>query len=168
MSTDSVAPLTGQHSPAFCSAVVARAEYVADLVGEAFAQTENNDGNVRSGNVVLPRESLLDFGALLQLNVWEMQGIRRHRELGLPSVSEAASEFADKVQCGLDGGKTPEFGHLASEVLRVTMDEFCWDALPAFGFDIPITAGDVDQLLDVVAKYLYESCNSGSCDGGLK
>lgn len=159
MSTDSVAAATDQFSPSFVRAVVFRGRYVATLVGEVLTKYGNGPGVAQIGDFKLSSTALLDFGALLQLRAWEVQGIQRHVELGLPSFADAFRKFADQLRMQSGSGEPSEFGRLSLQVLKLTMQEFSWDALPTFGFDVPITVGDAEELMDLLAQHLWASRN---------
>ncbi len=105
--------------------------------------------------VRLPRNFLLELGAVLQLGWWEQQGMHHHVAYGLPTYADAAHKLADRAAKGRDefqgAGKTP----LSSQLLAFWIEHFAWQGQALLQADILVGETDDDTFVDMLAKFLW-------------
>ena len=116
---------------------------------------------------------LLEFGAVLQLALWEQDGFTAHLDAGLPSCTDAFAELARKTEQDEWDGETIAIDSLSFEVFRLSMDEFSWDAPSLLGIEVQLKTNNEDEFVERLAEFLWrnrqlhqsEQQNEGSTDG---
>ena len=106
-----------------------------------------------------PNPDVVRLGAVcvIWLANWELNGIRKHVEAGLPSAKATCGEFLRRFfQPELE-----DFVHtICATILRVYHDSFLWHRQAcSLHVDLAISMGDdVDELLDALADFLADQC----------
>lgn len=137
-------------SPFLLNAVVHNAERMAILTSAVL-----DAAGFPSDAPSLPRNFLLEWGAVLQLGMWELQGIHRHAELGLPTYTEASSELAARAAKGPGAFDGPEATPLSRHVVRVWLEEFAWQGWELLQTDVVVGDVDEDAFAEVMADFLW-------------
>ena len=117
--------------------------------------------------VVFPRNFLLEFAAVLQLKVWELQGQHHHINAGLPSSKTAASQLltrAEEGQHSLKGADT----ELHFQVLHFWLEGMAWQGMECLGAEIALGAVEEEEFLDGLAEYIWTHRHQLSDDLPLK
>jgi hypothetical protein len=139
----------------FADAAVWRARYLAHLTGTALQKM----GMVAVEGVTQPirlsANLLLEFGALLQLALWEQDGFTAHLDAGLPSCTDAFAELARKTEQDEWDGETIAIDSLSFEVFRLSMDEFSWDAPSLLGIDVQLKTDNEDEFVEQLAEFIW-------------
>jgi hypothetical protein len=151
-----------EFSDACIDAVQRRADFVACLVAETLRANLDlpplPDGQVHQLNV--PAGFLLEFGAVIVLEVWERHGITRHVDAGLPSWSEADADLARRLNEDPRQFDRVDNASLSQRVLKYWIENFAWDGIETFGADVMLSTADEDAIVDALASFLYENRNA--------
>ncbi len=138
-------------------AAVWRAEYLAHLTGTALQKM----GIVADAQPIrLPANLLLEFGAVLQLLMWELDGFTAHLDAGLPSYTDAFVELARKTEQNDWDSKTIATDGLSSEVFKLSLKEFSWDAPSLLGIEVQLKTDNEDKFVEQLAEFLWRNRNS--------
>jgi hypothetical protein len=119
-----------------------------------------NPGLFGSTDVRLPTAVLVELSAVLQLGLWESTGLRCHLDSDLPFFNDAVRDLAIRCRRGpaeFDGVILPP---LALRVLRVWLRHFAWEAPDVLGRDIVVSDFDDDQLIDLLAEFIWQHRDS--------
>ena len=102
--------------------------------------------------ITLPAGFLLDLGAALRLLLWERNGLRVHRDAGLPSAHEAiVSTFK-----GITNPNSCAWGELSLRVLVLSVEHFAWSARFELEADILLDTPEEEAALDAMAQFLWD------------
>lgn len=154
-------------------AVAWRATYLGHLAGLALQKLgvcpDNRDGQP----LQLPARLLLEFGAVLQLALWEQDGFSAHLDAGLPSYADAMSDLAARTEHASWDSDAIRIDSLSFDVFRLSLDEFSWDAPSMLGVDVQLKASNEDEFVERLAEFLWrnrqliqlEQQNEGNADG---
>ena len=104
----------------------------------------------------LPAAFLLELGAVLELGMWERQGVRPFLAVDLPTFHEAAAQLATRANQGPEAFEGPDAAPLSRRVLRVWMENFAWDGPQLLGCDVLVGTVDENQFAAVLAEFLLE------------
>ena len=143
--------------PDLIRAVKEDAERDADLVGAFLAVT----GLAPSGRrpqgapLVVPGDCLLRLGAALRLSLWEQLGIRAHLDHGLPPARQALIDVLRTATGQAEAEAAERARSLAGRVLALSVEHFAWSGRVELGADIVLGEADQEQLLEVLAAYLW-------------
>jgi hypothetical protein len=72
-----------------------------------------------TGEIRLPAAALLELAAVLELGLWEEQGLRDYLDVDLPSYREAADALASRCVRGSEEFEGPEAAPVSRRVLQV-------------------------------------------------
>jgi hypothetical protein len=133
-------------------AVARHAERQADLTAAVLDAT----GCFPKRPAVLPAGFLLELAAVLELGLWERQGVRQYLNTDLPTFHEAATELAARVAKGVPEFQGPEVTPLSARVLRVWMENFAWDGPDIFSAEIVLDEVEEDQFADMLAEFVWQ------------
>ena len=144
-------------SKQFADAAVWRAGYLVHLTGTALKKMGivAVEGGVQP--LRLSANLLLEFGAVLQLALWEQDGFTAHLDAGLPSYSDAFAELARKTEQDEWDGETIAIDSLSFEVSRLSMDEFSWDAPSLLGIEVQLKTDNEDEFVEQLAEFLWRN-----------
>ena len=106
-------------------------------------------------NTSLSGEALLGIALCLRFRRWELNNIRAHIEVGLPT----SDEVFERVTTLLHGAKLKKFVDANwVKSIHVYRDSFLWSAVDCdLAVDIAIVADEDEQFLDAVADFLLNS-----------
>jgi hypothetical protein len=144
-------PLT--FSDELIAAIQRHAIRQADLTAACIHAIEGLQGKL----VSFPAAFLLELAAVLELGVWEKQGVSRRLVADLPTFAEAKKNLAARSLKGPAEFAGPDASPLSSRVARVWIDNFAWDAPDTLGTEIVLDEGDQDDddFLDLLAEYVW-------------
>lgn len=114
--------------------------------------------------VRLPAAFLLGLGLALRLSLWEARGLRVHRDAGLPSAAEVLDGVVRQTAVSLNDTPPAAVDYvrqLLRDVLRVAAERFAWSGPALLGADVVVGDVDEDQLLDALARLVWDVRNSG-------
>ncbi len=132
-------------------AIVRHAQRVADLT----AATLDATGLFPQRPASFPAGFLLELGAVLQLHLWERQGLRQYLNANLPAFRQAADQLAARARKGPQEFEGPEAAPLSSRVLRAWMEHFAWEAPFLLQADIVVGPVDEDQFAEAMAEFIW-------------
>ena len=132
-------------------AVVRNAYRRADLATAAL----NATGLFESEAPRLPAAFLLEFSAVIELGVWERQGLRKHLDVDLPTFQEAAADLAARALNGPAAFEDPKDAPLSGRVLQVWVEHFAWDGPELIGADVVVGDFDDDDFVEVLADFVW-------------
>jgi hypothetical protein len=144
--------------PAFIAAVRQNAERQAVIVADyldAIDERLKQDG-YPDGARGLPPGFLLELGAVVQLKLWEAEGLAEFLPTELPTAAQAGEELFRRTR------ETPEEFHtqasqkLGPQVMRVWLERFAWAAPNLLQADVVLGEVDEDVLVDALAQLLWE------------
>lgn len=141
-------------------AVVRRATYLAQVTGTALQKIgicpDEGDGQP----LQLPAALLLEFGAVLQLALWEDDCFTAHLDAGLPSYADAFADLVAKTEQGSWDNEVIPSDSLSFKVFRLSIDEFSWDAPSTLGVNVQLKADDEDEFVERLAEFLWRDCRT--------
>lgn len=132
--------------------VVRHAERRADLTAAALEAT----GLFPKKPAFLPGPFLLELGAVLELGMWERQGLLPHLHSDLPTFREAAGELAARAKQGPAAFEGSEAAPFSGRVLRVWMEQLAWEGPDHFQADVVVGRVDEDQFADLLADFVWQ------------
>lgn len=136
------------------SAVVRHAERKAQLT----AAVLDAIGVFRERPTRLPARFLLELGAVLELGMWERQGLRPFLNCDLPTFREAADALLARANRGPAAFDSPdESSSLSSRVLRVWMKNFAWDSHEFFATNFVLGEVDEDQFIELMTQFVWKN-----------
>jgi hypothetical protein len=133
-------------------AVIRNAQRRADLTAATLEAT----GLFKSDPCRLPAAFLLELSAVLELGLWERQGLRAYLDTDLPTFREAADALARRAAKGpaeFDGSNA---ALLSKHVLQAWMDHFAWEGPDLLHADFVLGDVDEDQLAQVLADFVWQ------------
>ena len=152
---------TSDLHPRLTAAIVQNAELAAQLTARCLHglnQRMKAEGVLpEAAELSLPRGFLLEIGAVGQLRVWEMQGLRPYLPADLPTFADATAELYRRAREEPAEFQTAAGAKLSPRVLQVWIESFCWEG-PAL-LEANLLLGDVDEdaLVDAVAHLLWNN-----------
>jgi hypothetical protein len=160
MATREVSP---SHDPDLrpeVAAIILHAEFCADLVIAALRALKflPLPDAPRGEPLGLPSAFLLEFAAVLELGLWERNGIQLHRAAGLPSYCEAMDALIEKATCW-PSKSCSRTSDLSQRVLSLWLANFAREGKELIGGDILLDLTDQDTFLDAVAEFLWANRN---------
>jgi len=134
-------------------AVVRHAQYLADLTGAVL----DASGLFSTKPSRLPAGFLLEFSAVLELGLWEREGLREYFDDDLPMYQDAATELAARACKGPAEFEGPERTPLSRQLFRLWLERFAWEADATLQANILL--GDVagDQFATVLADFIWKN-----------
>ena len=132
------------------SALVVEAELDADRVAALMLAMGYHFSP--SKPLVMPRELLLFYGAVLRLHSWEIAGIRIHRDQGLPAACEIITN-ADRALA--EERKGPDGTRLANVVMNIFINHFSWNARLHWNAPVALDSLNEDIALDALVELLW-------------
>jgi hypothetical protein len=132
------------------SAIALEAEADADRV--ALLMRELGHDPSPSKPLVMDRELLLFYGAVLRLHSWETTGIVIHRDRGLPSACELLTKAARAL---VEEGKRPDGTGLTIDVIDMFIENFAWHGRQHLDAPVVLDSLDEDMALDAMAELLW-------------
>ncbi|NLX98144.1 MAG: hypothetical protein GXY83_18440 [Rhodopirellula sp.] len=133
-------------------AVVRHAHRRADLTAAALDAI----GLLTKRPAVFPAGFLLEFGAVVELGVWERQGLRVFLNSDLPTFSEAADELLARVAKGSAAFDGSDAAPLSRRVFQVWMERFAWEGPDILDADFLVGDVDEDQFARVLADFVWQ------------
>ena len=123
------------------------------LIPEQHGQTE--------APVRLPMDQLLGLAAGLRLYAWEQNGLRIHREAGLPSAREVILKVL-RSGASMAGPATTNDGKLLwASVMALFMERFAWSGRADLGADILLGDAEDDTFIEALADFLWAHRHHG-------
>lgn len=134
-------------------AAIQNALRVADLTGMTL--TEMGKVHLGGSQWNLPAAFLVELGAVLQLGLWEQEGIAAHECGYLPPFDDAVSELSRRAAQGVSA-----FANLASVTLAPRVLQFSIEHIAASGFllmggDVLTQDIDEDAFVELLAEFLF-------------
>jgi hypothetical protein len=133
-------------------AVVRHAGRQADLTAAALDET----GLFPDRPTVLPAGFLLELAAVLELGLWERQGLRPYLDIDLPTYREAADELAARAKRGFAEFDGLDATPLSHRVLQAWMQHFAWEGPDLLQADFILGDVDEDQFANVLADFVWQ------------
>jgi hypothetical protein len=133
-------------------AVVRHARRQAEMVGTCLDATGLFPADCRR---CFPAAFLLELGAVLELNLWELQCVRTYLTIDLPSFQEAAIELAARAEQGPAAFEGPHATPLSRRMLQVLIECFAWEGPNFFAANIVLGEIDEDQFAQVMADFVW-------------
>lgn len=141
---------------------------IPDLLVRAVAQRAETHAALTAGYLeaigLLPSQSsrlpaacLIELVAVLELRLWEQQGLRRHLDVDLPSYGEAADAFVARCAKGPSEFEGPEATTLSQRVLRARIENFAWDGPQHLQADVLISDVDEDEFINLLADFVWDN-----------
>jgi hypothetical protein len=137
-------------------AVVRHAQYKAKLTAFALEST----GLFPNKPICLPGMYLLELSAVLELGMWERQGLRQFLDTDLPTFDEAAAELARRANLGLDEFCGPDAAPLNQRVLQVWLENFAWETGELSGPGLLVGQVDEDSFVNALAEFIWSNRNN--------
>jgi hypothetical protein len=106
--------------------------------------------------VSLPRALLLELAAVLQLGMWEHQGLAPYLPAGVPRFAEAAGQLGRRARNGLREFESSSSIPLLLKVLQVWMEHFSWDGVELLGCDAIVGTVDEDEFAVTLADFVWQ------------
>ena len=133
------------------AALTRRAELHADLVGRYLTQT------LALTERRFPAVFLLELAAVLQIGLWERQGVHKHLATNVPSYAEAAAELAARANRG-----TSEFAGLCnatllSRVLHAAICDLAWEGPEMLGAEFAVDVDEEDELINLLGDFVWNN-----------
>ena len=144
-------------SKQFADAAFWRATYLAHLTGTALQKMGVVAGEEGTQPIRLSANLLLEFGAVLQIALWEQDGFTAHLDAGLPSCTDAFAELARKTKQDAWDGETIAIDSLSFDVFKLSLDEFSWDAPSTLGIDVQLKTNSEDEFVERLAEFLWRN-----------
>ena len=136
-------------------AAAQHAQRAADLTADVLDAT----GLFPNKPAYLPGKFLLELSAVLELGMWERQGLRDYLDalgINLPTFREAATDLAARAANSPHEFKGSDTPPLCYQVFRVWMEHFAWDGPSMLGAEIVLGQINEDQLADVLANFVWQ------------
>lgn len=133
-------------------AVADHARQRADLTAAALDAT----GIFTTKPAHLPAGFLLELGAVLELGLWERNGLRQFLATDLPSFHDAAAELAARASKGPKEFDGSDAAPLSQRVLRYWIEHFAWDGPRHLRADVVLGPVDEDQFADLMADFVWQ------------
>jgi hypothetical protein len=148
-----ITPNEGLHQfpESFFAALSRRAERQADLTAAALDAT----GLFGSKPTVLPSGFLLELAAVLELGMWEHQGLRRHLDVDLPSFKDASEALARRASRGQMEFVGPNATTLSDQVLQVWAENFAWESHAYLQTDVVLGEVEEEVFANLLAEYVW-------------
>jgi hypothetical protein len=142
---------------AVIQAAIRRAERQAEMVIAAF----DEHGLFPQRPVALPAGFLLELGAVMELGLWERQGLRAHLDSALPTYREATyreatDAFLARAKQGAAAFGSPETVLLHNRVLRVWMEHFAWDGPDILQAELILGDVDDEEFANMLADFVWQ------------
>jgi hypothetical protein len=135
-------------------AVARHAEYKAHLTAAVLDAT----GLFPERPICLPAGYLLELAAVLELGMWERQGLRPFLNCDLPTFREAADALLARANRGPAAFDSPDdSSSLSSRLLRVWMKSFAWDSHEFFATNIVLGEVDEDQFVELMTQFVWKN-----------
>jgi hypothetical protein len=103
----------------------------------------------------LPPAFLLELSAVLELRLWELQGLRSYLDADLPTSREAAHALANRAKKGPAEFEGPDAAPLSVRVLHVWMEAFAFDGPDFLHADLIVRDVDEDAFIDVLSEFVW-------------
>ena len=132
-------------------AVARHAQRQADLTAVALDAM----GLFKSEPSRLPAGYLLELGAVLELGLWERQGLRPHLDVDLPTFREAADYLAARAAKGPAEFQDPDATPLCRRVREVWVEQFAWEGPELLEAEVLVSDVDDDAFVDVLAEFVW-------------
>lgn len=133
-------------------AITAHAVTQAELA----AQVLQAAGVAGAKPVGMPRSFLLELGAVLELGVWERQGLVGYLDAGLPRFAEAWDGLIDRLIEAPESFFSAEAETFSRRVLLIWFERIAWDASALLEADVVLTPAMEPATLDALAAFLLE------------
>ncbi len=133
-------------------AVVRHAERQADLT----AATLDAMGLLATKPVTFPAAFLLELAAVLELGMWERQGLRPYLATDLPTYREAAAKLAARANQGSEAFEGSDAAPLSRRVRQVWMERFAWEGHDLLHADVILGEVDEDEFTRVLADFVWQ------------
>jgi hypothetical protein len=137
-------------------AIVRHARYKAQLT----AFVLNTMGLLPTKPYCVPGMYLLELAAVLELGMWERQGLRQFLDTDLPTFDEAAAELARRANLGPDEFRGPDAAPLNQRVLKVWLENFAWNPGELSAPSLLVGQIDEDCLVDTLAEFIWNNRNN--------
>jgi hypothetical protein len=136
-------------------AVARHAERQADSVAAYLRSPRLFD----TGEVHLPPAALRELAAVLELGLWEKQGLRDHLDVDLPTYREAANRLAARCKKGPAEFEGPGAAPLSRRVLLAWIECFAWDGQDLLQADVVAGHVNEDTFVEVLADFVWRHCH---------
>ena len=137
----------------FVRAIVQHAERLACLTAACLKSIEF----FQTKPIRLSEAFLLELAAMIELVFWERWDLCRQLPVDLPTSREAADQLMDRCKKGATAFEDPNDTPLHHRMLRVWREHFAWDAWQHLETEILIGEVDEDEIVDVMANFLWEN-----------
>lgn len=104
----------------------------------------------------LPAAFLLEFAALMELWLWEWQGLRPLLPNTVPTFAEAKKSLFERAAKGPQEFAGQDAQPLSHQIFQVWVENFAWDARDQFGGDLIVKQDDEGEFVDSLAEFLWE------------
>ena len=131
-------------------AVARRAERLADLTGGFLQSSFPTPGEVK-----LPAAVLLELAAVLELGVWERQGLLEHINTDLPTYREASNQLAARCAKGSAEFERTNAAPFSQQMLCIWLEHFAWEGPEILGADMVVGEVEEDVFLDLLAEFAW-------------
>jgi hypothetical protein len=104
----------------------------------------------------LPAAFLLKLSAVLQLGMWERQGLREYLSADLPTFAEAAGQLGRRAGLGPAEFDKLDADPLHQRVLGVWIRNVAWEAQDLLGAEVVVGAlDDESALVNALAEFAW-------------
>lgn len=100
---------------------------------------------------------------MLELGVWEREGLREHIIGDVPTYAEASKILAARSALGPEAFEDPDSTPLSQQVLVAWINNFAWDADQIFGAEMLLGQVERDEFVDQLASFLIEHHRELDC-----
>lgn len=145
--------------PELLAAVHRNAQFQAELTAACLNALEERvrDAGFAEGCQNLPRAFLLEFAAIAQLKLWELQGLRELLPPDVPNTEEASCDLQQRIS-----GNPADYGQnsdapLARRVMQIWIENFVWLEPGLIDADVVIGQASDDDLIEALAQLLWEN-----------
>lgn len=145
------------HSSDVCDELSAIAYAYGHRLAELIADfLEGSRAEAGSGSPA-PPPYLLELGAVLQLTVWEANGLRASLPADLISAEAAREQLKQRIRSGIASFNQPESAVLFRDVLYCWLEHCAWAAPDCLGAEIVIAnqCAGPNEWLDDLADFLW-------------
>ncbi|MBL9085381.1 MAG: hypothetical protein JNK76_26490 [Planctomycetales bacterium] len=143
--------------PAMASAAASFAERQAVAAGACLREIERHAiANGLSVDVSrLPAGFLLEFAAVVQLSIWEGNGLTDFLPADVPTSPAAEAELFRRVREQPQQLQSISGALLSRRLLDLWLDQMCWSAPQYCHADVIVSDADEDMLVEAVAQLLW-------------
>jgi hypothetical protein len=107
------------------------------------------------GAAGIPIQFFVEVAAILQIKMWEENGLLGRLPVGLPSSDDAAAALLRRAATAPQDFAAPDGLQLSPQILIAWLVHFAWSAPNFFQADFVLDEVDDDSLVEAIAQLLW-------------